>query len=571
MNNVSSKCITEIEHHNAFETLFENSLDGILIIQDGHFILCNQTIVKMLGYNSKEELLNLHPSQLSPEFQPDGCKSYEKAEEMMQLAIKERKHRFEWVHTKANNEDFLVEVTLIPITLNNRNIIHVVWKDMTKEKETLEALKVSELSNLHLKERMELALLGNKDGLWDWNILEDSVYFSPRWKEMLGYREDELENNFSNWESNVHPEDLPDVMIRVEKSLEKKTEYFESTYRMKHKEGHWLWILDRGKPLFDEDGKAYRMIGTHTDVTAEKVMQLKYHQQAQIIEQIHDSVISTDLEGYITSWNAGAQKLFEYEADEMIGKHITTIYLEKDHKALKKNIDILKKKGIHQLEARMIKRSGEILFAALSLSLLNDEKGKPIGMIGYSQDITERKKAVDELRKQKNILQHQAHHDPLTGLPNRVLFNDRLEHGIEKASRSQRKLALLFIDLDHFKEINDSFGHEVGDQALKAVAEQFQSCIRMSDTLARLGGDEFIVILEDLKRDEDASLLAQKILEITKQPIKVGKHLLQISASIGISLYPSDTINNIHLLQYADIAMYKAKTKGRNNFQFYKS
>ena len=303
MNSISNSCIAEIKHHDAFETLFESSLDGILIIENGHFILCNKTIVQMLEYNSKEEILNLHPSKLSPEFQPDGSRSYEKAEEMIHLAIEKGRHHFEWVHTRANGEDFWAEITLTPITLNTRNVIHVVWKDISKEKETFDALKASELSNLYLKERMELALLGNKDGLWDWNILDDSVYFSPRWKEMLGYREDELENNFSTWESNVHPEDLPDVMIRIEKSLEKKTEYFESTYRMKQKEGHWLWILDRGKALFDENEKPYRMIGTHTDVTADKEMQLKYVHQAQMIEQIHDAIVLSDLKGIITGWN----------------------------------------------------------------------------------------------------------------------------------------------------------------------------------------------------------------------------------------------------------------------------
>ncbi len=570
MNNINYNCTAKIEHRNTFETLFENSLDGILIIEDGNFVLCNQAIVQMLDYDSKENLLNLHPSKLSPKLQPDGRRSYEKAEEMMQLAEKNGKHRFKWVHSKENNEDFLVEVILTPITLNNCNVIHVVWKDISKEKETSEAFIASKLENQHLKERMELALLGNKDGLWDWNIFDDSVYFSTRWKEMLGYRDDEIENIFSSWESRVHPEELLKVMMQIQNSLQKKTEYFEHTYRMKHKNGHWIWILDRGKVLFNEDGKAYRMIGTHTDVTAHKKIQLKYTHQAQMIEQIHDAIVPSDLEGIITGWNKGAEILLGYKPDEIIGRHLSTIHLKEDEPLLKENIEILMKNGNYHTELRLVKKSKEIVFTAVSLSILKDEKQKPMGIVGYFKDITERKKAESALREQKDILQHQAHHDYLTDLPNRVLFNDRLEHGLEKASRDQRKLALLFIDLDNFKEINDSLGHEVGDKALKAIAKQFQSSIRMSDTLARLGGDEFIIILEDLKEDKDAALLAQKILEVTKQPIKVDEHVLHVSTSIGISLYPSDTKNNIHLLQYADMAMYKAKSKGRNNFQFYK-
>ncbi len=570
MNNISHSCIAEIEHHNAFETLFENSLDGILIIEDGNFVLCNQTIVKMLGYDHKEELLNLHPSKLSPEFQPDGRRSYEKAEEMMQLAVKNGKYRFEWVHTRANNEDFLVEVTLTPITLNNRNVIHVIWKDISKEKEILKTLKASELSYQHSKERMELALLGYNAGVYEWNLLDDSAYYSPQWNEMLGYgKADELPALLSTWKDRVHPDDIEDIMSNVQATLDNKEEHIETVHRLKHKNGQWIWILGRGIIQYDQNGKAFRMVGIHTDITEQKAIQLKVDQQAQIIEQIHDSVISTDLEGYISSWNMGSELLLGYKSSEMIGKHIKLLYLEEDHESLQNNIDILMQKGKQKTEIRLVKKSKEVIFADLSLSLLKDEKGKPIGMIGYAQDITERKKAEDKLREQQDLLYYQAHHDHLTGLPNRVLFNDRLEQGIQKASRQQTKLALLFIDLDNFKEINDSLGHDIGDKVLQAVAEQFKTCIRKVDTLARLGGDEFMIILEDLKKEEDASLLAQKILEISQEPIKVGKHTLHISASIGVSLYPSDTTNILNLLQYADIAMYKAKAKGRNNFQFY--
>jgi len=570
MNNINHSCTAEIEHHNAFETLFENSLDGILIIEDGNFVLCNQTIIDMLGYESKEELLNLHPSKLSPEFQPDGRSSYEKAEDMMQLAIKNGKHRFEWVHTRANNEDFLVEITLTPITLNNRNVIHVVWKDVSKEKETLEALKASELSNQHLKERMELALLGYNAGVYEWNLLDNSAYYSPEWKEMLGYdKGHELPGILSIWKDRVHPDDIEAIMSNVQATLDTKEEHIETVHRLKHNNGQWIWILGRGIIQYDHSGKAFRMVGIHTDITEQKAIQLKVDQQAQIIEQIHESVISTDLKGYISSWNKGSEVLLGYKSSEMIGKHIKSLYLKEDYESLQNNIDILMQKAKCKAEIRLVKKSKELIFADLSLSLLKNEKGMPIGIIGYSQDITERKKAEDKLREQQDMLYYQAHHDHLTGLPNRILFNDRLEKGIQKSSRQQTKLALLFIDLDNFKEVNDSLGHDIGDKVLKVVAEQFKTCIHKADTLARLGGDEFMVILEDLKKEEDAALLAHKILEISKEPIKVGKHTLHISASIGVSLYPSDTTDILDLLQYADIAMYKAKAKGRNNFQFY--
>lgn len=175
----------------------------------------------------------------------------------------------------------------------------------------------------------------------------------------------------------------------------------------------------------------------------------------------------------------------------------------------------------------------------------------------------------NRLLEQKNELHHQANYDSLTGLANRDLFNDRLEQAIEKSRRNSTKMALLFIDLDHFKEINDSHGHKIGDEVLKVVTERFNKTIRREDTLARLGGDEFTVIIENLHQGQDASLLANKILKVLKKPITIGDNEFYVLSSIGISIYPDDGSSPANLLKYADAAMYKAKDEGRNNFQYY--
>jgi len=301
-----------------------------------------------------------------------------------------------------------------------------------------------------LKERMDLALFGNNGGIWEWNFLDDSTYFSPQWEEMLGYQEKELPQDLSSWKVRVHPDDIEAIVSRFQTNIDAKAEYIESVHRLKHKNGQWIWIICRGIIQYDKSGKAVRVIGTHTD-------------------------------------------------------------------------------------------------------------------------ITQRKKMEDALREQKLILDHQAHHDSLTGLPNRVLLNDRLEHGIEKSKRNNSKLALFFIDLDHFKEINDSLGHTVGDKVLMAATQRLAESIRKEDTLARLGGDEFTIVMEDLSHVEDVSQLAQKILEILTEPVTIEKNVLYVSCSIGVSLYPDDGDNANDLLKFADIAMYKAKDVGRNNFQFYSS
>ncbi len=218
----------------------------------------------------------------------------------------------------------------------------------------------------------------------------------------------------------------------------------------------------------------------------------------------------------------------------------------------------------HQVE-------GEDSYVELSASPLFDSENRCMGIIETARDITSHLKVQDELREQKDILDYQAHHDALTGLPNRVLFNDRLEQLIEKSKRSNSRFALLFIDLDHFKEINDSLGHAVGDEILKTITSRLKETVRDEDTVSRLGGDEFLIIIEELSQTQDASLVATKILEVLSKVIDINENLLYVSSSIGISVYPDDGQSSQDLLKYADSAMYKAKDEGRNNYQYYNS
>ena len=180
-------------------------------------------------------------------------------------------------------------------------------------------------------------------------------------------------------------------------------------------------------------------------------------------------------------------------------------------------------------------------------------------------------KYTAELTEQKDILDYQAHYDLLTGLSNRVLFNDRLEQAVEKAKRQDGRFALLFIDLDRFKQINDSLGHSVGDKVLQIIAKRLQSVVRKEDSISRLSGDEFTILIQDLKQVTDASFLAQKIISSLAEAINIENHTLYITSSIGISIFPNDGLDANNLLKYADAAMYKAKEEGRNNFQYYSS
>ncbi|RLA75883.1 MAG: GGDEF domain-containing protein [Epsilonproteobacteria bacterium] len=422
-----------------------------------------------------------------------------------------------------------------------------------------------------LKERVELALDGSSTSILDWDLTNNNFYISENWKKLLGYADNELSNKILTWRERVHRDDKKALFATRKRHMNEHIDIFEDTHRLKHKDGHYVWILGRARIFFGENGKAIRMIGTHTDISTTKAMQIRDSQQAQIIQQTHDSVITTDFDGKILSWNHGAELLLEYTADEAIGQHVSMVHREEDIPEFIKSIEILKETGEYKTETTHITKSGKVIHVLLSWSILKDENGNPIRLVSFAQDITKRKQAQEKLLEQKETLDYLAHHDSLTNLPNRVLFHDRLTQAIQASKRDKSEFALLFLDLDHFKEINDSLGHDVGDEVLKIVTKRLNEVMREDDTLARLGGDEFTIIMKNLTQGQDASLLAQKILSALSESIELEGTHLYISSSIGISLYPSDGDLASNLLKYADAAMYKAKDEGRNNFQFYSS
>ncbi|WP_319381432.1 EAL domain-containing protein [Thiomicrorhabdus sp.] len=228
-----------------------------------------------------------------------------------------------------------------------------------------------------------------------------------------------------------------------------------------------------------------------------------------------------------------------------------------------------KGEGVYENTFRMQEKSGRWLWITSRGKAQFDQDGKPVRFVGFNTDVTKTIQQQEELESQKNIQQYLANHDSLTNLANRTLLNDRLTHSIKQAERNHKKLAMLFIDLDYFKEVNDSLGHNVGDKVIQAVANRLRLLVRASDTLARLGGDEFTILIEDLTEEQNASHLADRIISGLRQSITVNHHQLHLGCSIGISIYPDNGMTPTDLLKNADAAMYRAKNLGRNNFQYY--
>jgi diguanylate cyclase (GGDEF)-like protein/PAS domain S-box-containing protein len=324
---------------------------------------------------------------------------------------------------EAGVADFL----LVP-GLSADRLEHAMRYALTHQR-TLRRLAQSE-------ERHALALRGANDGIWDWDVDTGCVYFSARWKAMLGYAEHEVGETRGEWLGRVHPDDRAALTQALDAHLTGPDEHFEFEHRIQHRDGSYRWMLTRGVAVRDIHGHAMRVVGSQTDVTARK---------------------------------------------------------EAEHR-----------------------------------------------------------------------LQHDAMHDALTGLPNRVLFLDRLDQAIRRSRRHHPELcaAVLFLDLDRFKVINDSLGHQVGDELLKAVAERLQSALRPNDSVARLSGDEFTLLLDDVCEAREATMIAERVLQSLKAPFELDGRELFVDASIGVAIATADSAPQ-DVMRDADVAMYRAKADGK--------
>jgi len=282
-----------------------------------------------------------------------------------------------------------------------------------------------------------------------------------------------------------------------------------------------------------------------------------------LLETVGQAVIATDLQGQITYWNHAAEALYGWQADDVVGRDIAEIIPMQ--KTPTQAAEIRQRIAVGELwagEFVVQRKDGSVFPAFVTDSPVCDDDGVPIGMIGVSVDISERKQLEQRLL-------HQAFHDALTGLPNRNLFLDRTRHALSLSRRNDQAVAVLFLDLDNFKIVNDSLGHDVGDQLLVTVAERILGCLREGDTAARLGGDEFAVLLENLDTAGAAAVVAQRLLEALRSPLNLGGHEMFVTPSIGIAIGTASAELAENLLRDADVAMYTAKRNGRARFEIF--
>ena len=405
------------------------------------------------------------------------------------------------------------------------------------------------------KERYELATNGSNEGLWDFDVGSGEVFYSSRFKEIIGYSNRPIKNHISSWINTILPEDRAHVAKILENHINGKSTNFYAEHRVRINK-QIKWVAIRGKASKSTNGKSTRVVGFLNDITEIKKAQIALknsQEQFQLfMENLPAGAFIKDEQNDILFSNKYLNNFFGMET--LQGKNMTDIISLEDQDKIINN-DLLLKRGTFTAEEKLSDKTGKNHYFQTHRFVLNKNGQKLFG--GIYSDISEQKKTETKL----NIL---AHYDLLTNLPNRALFQDSLRNAVSKAKRSTSKIALMFIDLDNFKMINDTLGHDYGDLLLIEVAKRVKAVLRAEDTVSRLGGDEFTVILEDIQDTAYPSIVAQKIIDTLSEPIALKDEMGYIGASVGIAIFPDDADDIESLIKNADMAMYTAKNGGKN-------
>ena len=413
------------------------------------------------------------------------------------------------------------------------------------------------------KNKLILALNASNSGIWEFQPEQDIFFISKLGNDLTSKKTMSFQDHLYL----IHNRDKVRYESAWHDFLADKDPVLDITYRMSTKDKSWLWFRDVGKVVqVDKCGKPLLVTGTYTNITERVADQDNLRLFGDAFRHTLDWVIIYNHKYYPIAFNDAVKRFFNIKDDASAPKEIDKIYKLQTSKTAKFWNKMLTFKAGHQWqgEDKVIIPNGDTLNIMVRIHAVASvrDKNKIKHFLVIISDITEQKFAEAKLLTLAN-------YDSLTGLPNRTLLIDRVEEGIKHARRNTKSMAVFFVDLDKFKQVNDSLGHKAGDELLKIIAERLNTKLREEDTVARLGGDEFVIMIEDVTSAETISTLVSEISDIIDIPVTLSSQIVSVSSSIGIAMFPGDGLNAEDLIKNADIAMYHAKKRGRSNFQFF--
>ncbi|MDO8607598.1 MAG: PAS domain S-box protein [Phaeospirillum sp.] len=564
-----------------FRCIFEGMNDPILLLRGGQFVDCNTATLKLLGHHTKVEFLNRRPSEISPARQPDGRASEEKAAEMIATALREGFHRFEWVHVRADSSPIPVEVTLTPITVGGELILHTLWRDITERKLAEEALRRSETKLRTIYDSTyDAIMLLDQDGFIDCNAAALAIFGCATQKEFCS----------------KHPADMsPPVQPCGTDSQTLANQKIATAMRTGRLQFEWAHRrADTGAvypaevllSAMELDGRRI-LQAVVRDITERKAVEETLRNRETLLRLIYDTssvaIFFISADGTIGHANHRMSEMFSLPMQSLIGSDYVNLVHPSERKAAKRNMlkHLADDIANVNLERRYLREDGTSFWGQLTARRMKADQGHLAGLVCVVADITERKLAEQSLAERSRDLEalnqelatsnanlaaaHQelerlAMRDTLTGAWNRRCLAEIAQQEMLRMERYAHPVAVIFIDLDHFKQINDTHGHAAGDAVLREFCDIARQCMRATDMLGRWGGEEFVIVTPNSGL-MIASLLAERIR--TAMVAHHFMHVGQATASFGVAeCRPAETWDA--WLARADAALYSAKQAGRN-------
>ena len=542
-----------------FRTLAEDAPEAIVIhdLESGLFVDATTSAERLFGC-SHDEILRHGPQYFYAPNQPEGTPSFESIRERGLRILAGEQMKFERLVRNMHGQEILCEVRLVRLPSENRKLIRASYIDITERKQAEEELRRSMRNYRELMEQAGDAItVADHEGQRYLDVNQAAC-------NLFGYtREEFLTLGFKDF---FHSDDLSQTPIKLEELWAGHVVHTER--RLRRKDGSFVPVEITAKMLSDG-----RLLSTTRDITAREEALTKLQKSESwfrsIFENVNTGIASTDSSGRVTSFNEAFRTMLGYDAEALKNMNFADFTHPDDLKleTVFFNEILAGKRNHYHITKRYIASDGRLLWVDLSSAAIRDARGEVTNFVAVIQDITDRKVAENEI-------EHLAFYDSLTQLPNRRLLLDRLHQALASSARYGREGALLFIDLDNFKNLNDTLGHDIGDLLLQQVAQRLESCIREGDTVARLGGDEFVVMLLDLSEQPieaaaQTESTGEKILAALSRPYQLDTLAYRCSASIGVTLFNDNQQGPDELMKQADIAMYQAKKSGRNSLRFF--
>ncbi len=533
------------------------SVSVFFVAPDARFLYVNEQACRSLGY-TREELLSMAVYDIDP------GRPLSSWNELWKQIKKERSLHFETVHHNKDGASIPMEMSINYVSFAGREYIVAFGLNISERKKAVQELA-------RISRQNELILESAGDGIFGMNSSGNHILVNRAALKMLGYESADLMGRHSHsiWHhTRADGTPYPDkecLIYQTARDGKARTVQDEVFWR---KDGTSVPVEYTTNPVY-EGRNLVGTVVTFRDITkgkrAQEALVESENRFRAFFESVAVGTVQLDARsGKFLRMNKRFCAITGYACDELRSLTFSDLTHPDDRagalKRYKRMID--GEDPVYETEKRYVRKDGSVVWVHVSASLVRDANGRPLHTAAVVQDVSSRKKMEDEIR-------HMAQHDALTGLPNRRLFIDILDVELALTRRHGKKLGILFLDLDRFKEINDTLGHATGDELLKQVAGRFRNTIRTSDTVARIGGDEFNIVLTSVNRSEDISDIARKIVESFREPVFLSGRELQVTTSIGISIYPDDSEDVNSLLRYADIAMYHAKATGRNRYAFF--